>query len=136
LWHWLSWFMRKNYAKCVEWTKLSEIENRSLSIWLLHAVESVKLKLCIKFVHNDCMLKNECSCHSKLLQKFRFYHHYRCRLKTLRDCDDDLIVHEVNVLQYARSKMCSIWAVHQNMLDCLIISFAIALKTIRAQYVS
>ncbi len=67
LWCWLDQFMRKIYAMCVEWTKLSEVENRSLFIQLLHAVETIKLKLCIKFVCDDCMLKNECSCHSKLL---------------------------------------------------------------------
>ncbi len=55
------------YAMCVEWTKLSEIENRSLSIQLLYAVKTIKLRLCIKFVHDDCMLENECSCHFKLL---------------------------------------------------------------------
>ncbi len=59
--------MRKIYAMCVEWTKFSEVENRSLSMQLLHAVEMIKLRLCIKFVHDNCMLKNECSCHSELL---------------------------------------------------------------------
>ncbi len=29
------------YAICIEWTKLSEIENHSQSIQLLHAVETV-----------------------------------------------------------------------------------------------
>ncbi len=57
----------KLYAMCVEWTKLFEIENHSLSIRLLHAVETTRLRLCIKFVHVDCMLKNECSSHFKLL---------------------------------------------------------------------
>ncbi len=87
----------KLYAMCVEWTKFSEIENRSLFIWLLHAVETIKLRLCIKFVHNDCMLENECSCHFKLLQQLRFHHHSCCCLETFRDWDDDLIVHEVDV---------------------------------------
>jgi len=85
------------YAMCVEWTKLSEIENRSLFIRLLHAVETIKLRLCIKFVCDDCMLENECSCHFKLLQQLRFHHHSRCCLEILRDWDDDSIVHEVNV---------------------------------------
>ena len=34
----------KLYATCIEWTKLSEIENRSQSIRLLHAVETVSFK--------------------------------------------------------------------------------------------
>ncbi len=85
------------YAMCVEWTKFSEIENRSLSIQLLHAVETIKLRLCIKFVRDDCTLENECSCHFKLLQQFHFHHHSRCCLETLRDWDDDLIVCEVDV---------------------------------------
>ncbi len=89
---------KKLYAMCIKWTKLFEIENRSLFIRLLHAVETIKLKLCIKFVHNDCMLKNECSCHSKLLQQLYFHYHSRCYLETLRDWDDDLIVCEVNIL--------------------------------------
>ncbi len=88
----------KLYAMCIEWTKLSEIENRSLFIQLLHAVETIKLRLCIKFIHDDYTLKNECSCHSKLLQQLCFYHHSCCCLKTLRDWDNDSIVHEVNVL--------------------------------------
>ena len=85
------------YAMCVEWTKLSEVENRSLSIRLLHVVETIKLRLCIKFVCDDCTLENECSCHSKLLQQLHFYHHSRCCLETLRDWDNDSIVREVNV---------------------------------------
>ncbi len=32
------------YAICFEWTKLSEIENHSQSIWLLHAVETVSFE--------------------------------------------------------------------------------------------
>ncbi len=57
----------KLYAMCVEWTKLSDVENHSLSIWLLHAVETTRLKLCIKFVRVDRTLKNEYSNHFKLL---------------------------------------------------------------------
>ena len=57
--------MRKLYAICIEWTKFSEIENHLLFIWLLHAVKTTRLKLCIKFVHVDCTLENECSSHSK-----------------------------------------------------------------------
>ena len=75
--------MGEIYAMCVEWTKPSGIENRSLSIRLLHAAETVKLRLCIKFVRDDRTLENECSCHSKLLQKLRFHHHSRCRLEAL-----------------------------------------------------
>ncbi len=86
------------YAMYVEWTKFSEIENRSLSIRLLRAVETIKLRLCIKFVRDDCMLENECSCHFKLLQQLHFHHHSRCCFEILRDWDDDSIVHEVNVL--------------------------------------
>ncbi len=85
-------------AMYIEWTKFFKIENHSLFIWLLHAVEMIKLKLCIKFVHNDCMLKNEYSCHFKLLQQLRFHHHFHCCLETLHDWNDDSIVHEVNVL--------------------------------------
>ncbi len=88
----------KLYAMYIEWTKLFEIENRSLFMQLLHAVETIKLKLCIKFVRDDCTLKNECSCHFKLLQQLRFHHHSRCDLETLRDWNDDLIVCEVNIL--------------------------------------
>ncbi len=86
------------YAMCVEWTKLSEIENRLLFIQLLHAVETIKLKLCIKFVRDDCMLKNECSCHFKVLQQLRFHHHSCCCLEILRDWDNDSIVCEVDIL--------------------------------------
>ena len=57
----------KLYAMYVEWTKLYEIENHSLFIWLLHAVETTRLRLCIKFVHVDHTLKNEYSSHFKLL---------------------------------------------------------------------
>ena len=87
----------KLYAICVEWTKLSEIENRSLFIQLLHAIETIKLKLCIKFVRDNCMLKNECSCHFKLLQKLHFHQHSCYYFKTFHECDDDLIIYEVNV---------------------------------------
>ena len=76
---------KKLYAMCVEWTKLFEIENHSLFIRLLHAVEMTRLRLCIKFVHVDCMLENECSSHFKLLQKFRFHHHSYCCSEIFRD---------------------------------------------------
>ncbi len=75
----------KLYVMCVEWTKLFEIENRSLFIQLLHAVKMIKLKLCIKFVYDDCMLKNECSCHSKLFQQLHFHYYSCCCLETLHD---------------------------------------------------
>ncbi len=55
------------YAIYIEWTKLSEIENHSLFIWLLHAVKTIIMRLCIKLVHVDCMLKNEWLNHFKLL---------------------------------------------------------------------
>ncbi len=124
------------YAMCVEWTKLSEVENRSLFIQLLHAVKTIKLRLCIKFVRDDCTLKNEYSCHSKLLQQFHFHHHSRCCLETLRDWDDDSIVREFNILWHIQLKMRSIQAVHQNMLDCLMTSFAVASRAIHAWHVS
>ncbi len=87
----------KLYAMCVEWTKFSEVENHSLSIRLLHAVETTRLRLCIKFVRVDCMLENECSSHSKLLQKLCFHHHSRCCSEIFRDRDDYSIVQKVNV---------------------------------------
>ncbi len=92
LWYWLNQLMRDIYAMCVKRTKLSEIENRSLSIWWLHVVEMIELRLCIKFVRDDCMLKNERSCHSELLQQFHFYHHSCCHLKIFRDWNNYLIV--------------------------------------------
>ncbi len=58
---------KKLYAIYIKWTKLSEIENHSLSIQLLYAVETIIMKLCIKLVHVDCMLKNEWLSHFKLL---------------------------------------------------------------------
>ncbi len=85
------------YAMCIEWTKLSEIENHSLSIRLLHAVETTRLRLCIKFVHVDRTLENECSSHSKLLQKLYFHYHSHCCSEIFRDRDDYSIVQEVNV---------------------------------------
>ncbi len=88
------------YAMCAEWTKLSGVENRSLSIRLLHAAETVRLRLCIKFVRDDCTLENECPCHSKLLQKLRSHHHSRCRLQTFCDRDDDSIVHSIDILKH------------------------------------
>ena len=59
LWYQLNQFMKNIYTMYVEWTKLSEVENRSLSIWLLHVVKMMRLWLCIKFVCDDCMLKNK-----------------------------------------------------------------------------
>ncbi len=85
------------YAMCVKWTKFSEIENHSLFIWLLHAVEMIRLKLCIKFIHVDCMLENEYSNHFKLLQKLHFHHYSCCCSEIFRDRDDYLIVQEVNI---------------------------------------
>ena len=82
----------KLYAMCIEWTKLSEIENHSLFIQLLHAVETARLKLCIKFVRVDCMLKNECFSHFKLLQKLHFHHHSCCCSEIFRDHNNYLIV--------------------------------------------
>ena len=55
------------YAIYIKWTKLSEIENHSLFIQLLHAVEIIIMRLCIKLVRVDCMLKNEWLSHFKLL---------------------------------------------------------------------
>ncbi len=98
LWCRLDRLMRKIYAICVKWTKFSEIKNRSLFIWLLYAVKTIKLRLCIKFVRDDCMLENECSCHFKLLQQLYFHHHSRCCFETLHDWNNNLIVHEVNIL--------------------------------------
>ncbi len=49
----------KLYAIYIEWTKLSEIENHSLFIWLLYAVETIIMRLCIKLVHINCMLEYE-----------------------------------------------------------------------------
>ncbi len=36
----------KNYAMCIEWTKLSEKENRLLTTWWLHVIETMNLKQC------------------------------------------------------------------------------------------
>ncbi len=82
---------------CIKWIKLSEVENYSLSIRLLHAVETTRLRLCIKFVRVDCTLENECSSHFKLLQKLRFHHHSCCCSEIFRDRDDYSIVQEVDV---------------------------------------
>ncbi len=49
----------KLYAIYIEWTKLSEIKNHSLFIQLLHAVETIIIRLYIKLVHVDHTLKNE-----------------------------------------------------------------------------
>ena len=47
------------YAIYIERIKLSEIENHSLFIQLLHAVKTIIMRLCIKLVHVNHMLKNE-----------------------------------------------------------------------------
>ncbi len=43
------------YAICIEWTKLSEIENHSQFIWLLHAVKTVSFEtmyqICSRWLH-------------------------------------------------------------------------------------
>jgi len=57
---------------CVEWTKPSGVENRSLSIRLLHVAGTVRLRLCIKFVRDDRTLENECPCHSNCFKSFVF----------------------------------------------------------------
>ncbi len=49
----------KLYAIYIEWTKFSEIENHSLFIQLLHAVKTIIMRLYIKLVCVNCMLKNE-----------------------------------------------------------------------------
>ncbi len=87
----------KLYAIYIKWTKLSEIENHSLFIQLLHAVETIIMRLCIKLVHVDCTLKNEWFNHFKLLQKLHFHHHSCSCFETLRDSNDYSIVQEVNV---------------------------------------
>ncbi len=92
--------MRNIYAMCVKWTKFSEIENHSLFIQLLHVIKTVRLRLCIKFVHDDYMLKNECFCHFKLLQKLYFHPHFYCCFKTFYDWNNDLIVCIINVLKH------------------------------------
>ncbi len=55
------------YAIYIKWTKLSEIENHSLFIQLLCAVETIIMRLCIKLVRVDCTLENEWLSHFKLL---------------------------------------------------------------------
>ncbi len=87
----------KLYAIYIKWTKLSEIENHSLFIQLLYAVETIIMRLCIKLVHVDCMLKNEWFNHFKLLQKLHFHHHSCSCFETLCDSNDYSIVQEVNV---------------------------------------
>jgi hypothetical protein len=103
---------------------------------LLHAVKTIRLRQCIKFVRDDCMLENECSCHFKLFQKLRFHHYSRCHSETLRDQNDDLIVYDVNITKHYQSKMCLIQTMHQNIHDCLMILFADALRTICTQNIS
>jgi len=89
---------KKLYAIYIEWTKLSEIENHLLFIWLLHAVETIVMRLCIKLVRVDCTLKNKWFSHFKLLQKLCF-HYYSCSCsETLRNSNDYLIVQEVDIL--------------------------------------
>ncbi len=45
----------KLYAICIEWTKLSEVENHSQFTWLLHAVETVSFEtmyqICLRWLH-------------------------------------------------------------------------------------
>ncbi len=45
----------KLYAICIEWTKLSEVENHLQSTWLLHAVETVSFEtmyqICSRWLH-------------------------------------------------------------------------------------
>ena len=136
MWHRLDRPMGNNYAMCVEWTKPSEVENRSLSIRLLHVAETIRLRLCIKFVRDDRTLKNECSCHFKLLQQFRFHHHSCCCFKIFHDWNNYSIVHSINILKHSWSKMCSVQAMHENMFNHLMTSFAVASKTIHAWNVS
>jgi len=88
----------KLYAIYIKWTKLSEVENYSLSIQLLHAVKTIIMRLCIKLVRVDHMLENEWLSHFKLLQKLRFHHHSCSCSEILCDSNDYLIVQEVNVL--------------------------------------
>ena len=77
--------------------------NEYLKYWSLKALKSVtvtlyKLRmLCIKFIHDNYTLKNECFYHFKLLQQLHFHHHSCCYFKTLRDWNDDLIVYEINI---------------------------------------
>ncbi len=85
------------YAIYIEWTKLSVIENHSLSIRLLRAVKTIIIRLCIKLVRVDRTLENEWLSHFKLLQKLRFHHHSRSCSEILRDSDDYSIVQEVDV---------------------------------------
>ena len=80
------------YAIYIEWTKLSEIENHSLFIQLLCAVETIIMRLCIKLVHVDCMLKNEWLNYFKLLQKLRFHHHSCSCSEILHDSNNYSVV--------------------------------------------
>ncbi len=82
----------KLYAIYIEWTKLSEIENHLLFIQLLCAVETIIIRLCIKLICVDHMLKNEWLSHFKLFQKFHFHHHSCSCSETLHDNDDYSIV--------------------------------------------
>ncbi len=88
----------KLYAIYIEWAKLSEIENHSLSIQLLCAVKTIIMRLCIILVHVDCTLENEWLSHFKLLQKFRFHHHSCSCFEIFHDSNDYSIIQEVNIL--------------------------------------
>ena len=107
----------------IKWTKLFEIENRSLFIKLLHVVEMIRLRLCIKFVHNDCMLKNKCSCYFKLLQQFYFHHHSCCYFEIFHDQNNYLIVYNINVLKHSWLKMYSVllwFSIYSSILDFIL----------------
>ncbi len=82
----------KLYAIYIKWTKLSEIENHLLFIQLLHAVKTIIMKLCIKLVYIDCMLKNKWLSHFKLFQKLHFHHHSCNCSEILRNNNDYSIV--------------------------------------------
>jgi len=53
---------KKLYAIYIKWTKLSEIENHSQSIWLLHAVETMSFKtmyqICLHFFFNSYSIQH------------------------------------------------------------------------------
>ncbi len=87
----------KLYAIYIKWTKLSEIENHSLFIQLLCAVETIIMRLCIKLVRVDYTLKNEWLNHFELLQKLCFHHHSCNCSETLYNSNDYSTVQEVDV---------------------------------------
>ena len=64
---------------------------RHMPIWRSR-IRGRVLKLCIKFVHVDYTLKNECSNYFKLLQKLHFHHHFYYCSEILYDDDDYSIV--------------------------------------------